>query len=120
MKTYRTPDGVTWGVEVMLPGSSNAMVVFHHPNGRSGRLDRYNWFISNAPEARSVTSRLSVDRVLEHLDDAKLDLLFRRSMPVARPPDEANLALGIGGGAVGLSSGIGRIRKKLPTDRDSA
>ena len=59
MKTWRSPDGIEWAVEVDLPGSSNAMVIFRHPSGKSARLDRYNWFISNGPEARSVTSRLS-------------------------------------------------------------
>ena len=43
------------------------MVFFHHPDGVSARLDRYNWFISNGPEARSVTSRLSRTKVLEGL-----------------------------------------------------
>jgi hypothetical protein len=118
MKTFRAPDGTTWGVEVGLPGSSNAMVIFRYPDRRSARQDRYNWFISSAPEARSVTSRLSFARVLEHLDDTKLSMLFRRSMPVSRPPDEPNLALGLGGGAAGLSAGIGRIRKRIPSDRD--
>ena len=45
------------------------MVIFRHPDGESARLDRYNWFISNGPEARSVTSRLSKAKVLESLDD---------------------------------------------------
>jgi hypothetical protein len=116
MKTFTAPDGTTWGVEEGLPGSSNAMVIFRYPDDRSGRRDRYNWFISSAPEARSVTSRLSTARVMEHLDDATLAMLFRRSMPVSRPVDEPNLALGLGGGAVGLSGGIGRIRKRIPTD----
>ena len=85
MKTYKSPDGTTWKVDVMSPGSSNAMVVFRHPDGRSSRLDRYNWYISHAPESRSVTSRLSPDRVLEHLNASEIAALFRRSMPVSRP-----------------------------------
>jgi hypothetical protein len=85
MKVYTSPDGVRWGVEVQSPGSSNAMVVFHHPDGSTGRKDRYNWYISRGPEARSVTSRLSPAKVLEALDDATLGQLFRRSMRVARP-----------------------------------
>ena len=52
------PDGVTWKVMVQSPGSSNAMILFRHPDGRSSRLDRYNWIISRGPESRSVTSRL--------------------------------------------------------------
>ena len=85
MRNFRSPDGVVWGVDVDLPGSSNAMVLFRHPNGQSSRLDRYNWFISNGPEARSVTSRLAPKQVLDSLSDADLARLFRRSMSVSRP-----------------------------------
>jgi hypothetical protein len=85
MRSYRSPDGVVWNVKVDLPGSSNAMVIFRHPNGQSTRLDRYNWFISNGPESRSVTSRLSPKTVMESLTDADLERLFRRSMAISRP-----------------------------------
>jgi len=61
------------------------MVIFRHPNGRSTRLDRYNWFISGGPEARSVTARLSPKKVLESLSDFDLGRLFRRSMAISRP-----------------------------------
>lgn len=84
-KSYRSPDGVLWAVEVQTPGSSNAMVVFHHPDSGSSRQDRYNWYISRGPEARSVTSRLSPDKVMSALDDTTLAQLFRRSMRVSRP-----------------------------------
>ena len=90
MKTYNSPDGTTWSVDVKSPGSSNAMVVFRHPDGQSSRLDRYNWYISNGPESRSVTSRLSPEKVLERLNASEIAALFRRSMPVSRPdPFEA-------------------------------
>ena len=85
MKTYTSADGTTWKVDVRVPGSSNAMVLFRHPDGRSSRLDRYNWYISHGPEARSVTSRLSPGKVLEHLNATEIATLFRRSMPVSRP-----------------------------------
>ena len=85
MKTYRSPDGTLWTVEVDLPGSSNAMVIFRHPDPASSRQDRYNWFLSHGPEARSVTSRLSRDRVMQMLDEAELARLYRRSMKVSRP-----------------------------------
>jgi hypothetical protein len=85
MKKFTSPDGVLWGVQVQNPGSSNAMVLFRHPDGASSRKDRYNWYISRGPEARSVTSRLSPSRVLDSLDDATLAQLFRRSMRVSRP-----------------------------------
>jgi hypothetical protein len=85
MKTWRSPDGIQWAVEVDLPGSSNAMVIFRHPSGKSARLDRYNWFISSGPEARSVTSRLSKGKVLESLTEEDLTSLYRRSMKISRP-----------------------------------
>jgi len=89
MIEYVAPDGTRWGLEVTLPGSSNAMVVFRHPDGASRRLDRYNWFISTGPEARSVTSRLDPKRVLDKLDRGQVARLFRRSMPISRPPSGA-------------------------------
>jgi hypothetical protein len=85
MKTYTAPDGTTWGVVVQSPGSSNAMILFRHPDGRSSRLDRYNWVISQGPEARSVTSRLSPEKVFEQLNAGEIEQLFRRSMAVSRP-----------------------------------
>lgn len=85
MKSWRSPDGIDWVVDVDLPGSSNAMVFFRHPAGSSSRLDRYNWYISNGPEARSVTSHLSKAKVLESLSDADIATLYRRSMSISRP-----------------------------------
>jgi hypothetical protein len=85
MKSWRSPDGIDWLVDVDLAGSSNAMVIFRHPNGGSARLDRYNWYLSNGPEARSVTSHLSKSKVLESLDDLALARLYRRSMRISRP-----------------------------------
>jgi hypothetical protein len=85
MRNFISPDGVVWRVDIDLPGSSNAMILFRHPNGRTSRLDRYNWFISHGPEARSVTSRLSSAKVMESLSDEDIARLFRRSMAVSRP-----------------------------------
>jgi hypothetical protein len=85
MKTFRSPDGVLWVVDVDLPGSSNAMVIFRHPNGVSNRLDRYAWYLSHGPEARSVTSRLSRDKVLDALTGDEIARLYRRSMRISRP-----------------------------------
>jgi hypothetical protein len=85
MRSFRSPDGIVWKVDVDLPGSSNAMILFRHPNGQSSRLDRYNWFLSNGPEARSVTARLSPKSVLDSLSDADIARYFRRSMSVSRP-----------------------------------
>ncbi|MES2178907.1 MAG: hypothetical protein V4550_13680 [Gemmatimonadota bacterium] len=85
MKTYTAPDGIIWGVKIQSPGSSNAMILFRHPDGRTSRLDRYNWVITNGPESKSVTSRLDPDMVLEQLNDATIARLFGRSMAVSRP-----------------------------------
>ncbi|HVX41376.1 MAG TPA: hypothetical protein VHB25_17560 [Gemmatimonadaceae bacterium] len=85
MKSWRSPDGIEWAIDVDLPGSSNAMVIFRHPSGQSARLDRYNWYISNGPEARSVTSRLQKSKVLEALTEDELARLYRRSMRISRP-----------------------------------
>ncbi len=84
-RTFQSDDGIVWLVDVDLPGSSNAIVFFRHPNGQSARLDRYNWYLSHGPEARSVTSHLSRQKVLDSLDDAELARLYRRSMPISRP-----------------------------------
>lgn len=84
MKTYTSPDGTTWGVTIRAPGSSKAMIVFRNPDVTTTRKDRYNWVISNGPEARSVTSRLDPERVLDSLHSAEIARLFARSMPVSR------------------------------------
>ncbi len=84
-KNYTSPDGTTWSVAVQNPGASNAIIFFRHPDGESSRLDRYNWIISQGPEARSVTSRLSPEKMLDHLNAQEIAALFKRSMPVSRP-----------------------------------
>jgi hypothetical protein len=84
MKTYTAPDGTTWGVTIQAPSSSKAMIVFRHPDPTTTRKDRYNWVISHGPEARSVTSRLDPQRVLDSLHAADITRLFARSMPVSR------------------------------------
>ena len=109
MKRFRAPDGTEWGVDVALPGSSNIMIRFRHPDGDSSSRDRYNWYISKGPEARSVTSRLSPERIFEQLDDAAISMLFSRSMPVSRRTTGPGAALGVGGGAIGRSRGIGKV-----------
>lgn len=84
MRSYTSPDGTRWNIEVLLPGSSNAMIFFRHPGGDASSRDRYNWVISQGPEARSVTGRLAPKKVLEALTDNDIASLFRRSMPVTR------------------------------------
>jgi len=85
IKPFRSPDGTNWGVEIQVPGASNAMVVFHHPAGKTSRLDRYAWEIWTGPESRNVTSRVSRQKVMDSLTDEKLQLLFRKSMPISNP-----------------------------------
>jgi hypothetical protein len=85
IRPFRGPDNTNWGVEVQVPGASNAMIVFHHPGGRTARLDRYAWDIWTGPEARSVTSRVPAEKVMQSLTDEKLLLLLRRSMLVSNP-----------------------------------
>lgn len=84
-KSFRDSTGQEWTVSVTLPGSSNAMILFRHPNAESSHHDRYNWFISQGPEARSVTSRLDPEKVASQLTDEQVKRLFARSMPVSRP-----------------------------------
>lgn len=83
IREFTGPDGTKWGAEVKVPGSSNAMVVFHHPGGKTARLDRYAWHQWRGPEARSVTGSLNVEAVMKVLTPAVLSLLFRRSMPIS-------------------------------------
>ena len=93
IREFKGPDGTNWGVEVKLPGSSNAMIVFHHPGGKTARLDRYAWHQWRGPEARSVTGSLKKDAVMKVLTPPALQLLFRRSMPIspgATPLTEPN------------------------------
>jgi hypothetical protein len=85
MKSFTAPDGTIWGVNIQSPSSSNSMIIFRHPDGRTSRLDRYNWVINQGPEARSVTARLVPEKVLEQLDDFAIGRLFGRSMAVSRP-----------------------------------
>ncbi|MDQ2930715.1 MAG: hypothetical protein M3Y05_07885 [Gemmatimonadota bacterium] len=82
-RSFTSPDGVDWIVQVMLPGATNAMIVFEHPDGGSSRRDRYNWVNIAGAAARNVTSRADAAAVLRELTDAQIALLFRRSMPIS-------------------------------------
>jgi hypothetical protein len=91
MRVFQSPDGIRWGVEVQNPGASNAMVVFHHPNGRTARLDRYAWVQVGGPQAQNVTGRVDPDAVLASLSDRDLARLFRRSMRIAAAANPLNV-----------------------------
>lgn len=82
-RSYTSPDGTEWTVEIMLPGATNAMIVFEHPDGATSRRDRYNWVNIAGPGARNVTSRAESAEVMQELTDAQIALLFRRSMPIS-------------------------------------
>jgi hypothetical protein len=83
VRSYQSTDGLRWGVEVMLPGASHAMVVFRHPNGRTSRLDRYAWRNIDGPEAKNVTARVDATEVLRQLTEDDIARHFRRSMRIA-------------------------------------
>jgi len=82
-RRYTGPDGTNWIVQVMLPGATNAMIVFEHPDGGTSRRDRYNWVNIAGPGARNVASRADASAVLRELTDTQIALLFRRSMPIS-------------------------------------
>jgi hypothetical protein len=90
IKPFRGPDGTNWGVEVQVPGASNAMIVFHHPGGKTARLDRYAWEIWNGPESRSVTSRVSVDKIMQQLTEERMATLFKQSMAISNEASRIN------------------------------
>jgi hypothetical protein len=82
-RIFRASDDTAWRVEVKVPGSSNAMIVFRLVGAPNARRDRYAWFQADTPEARNVTSRLDPREVLRSLTDEQLALLFRRSMLIS-------------------------------------
>jgi hypothetical protein len=84
-RSFVSDDGVIWVVQVMLPGATNAMIVFEHPDGGSSRRDRYNWVNIAGPGARNVTSRADAAAVLRELTEVQIALLYRRSMPITTP-----------------------------------
>lgn len=82
-RSYTSPDGTSWTVEIVLPGATNAMIMFEHPDGATSRHDRYNWVNIAGPGARNVTSRAEAAAVMRELTDEQIALLFRRSMPIS-------------------------------------
>ncbi len=90
LREYVAGDGTQWGVDVTLPGASNVMLVFLHPDGRSARRDRYAWYNVNSPEARNVTARQDPDAVLHGLSDEQIARLFRRSMLISAADSPLN------------------------------
>ena len=93
MRVFQSSDGIRWGVEVQSPGASNAMLVYHHPNGRTARLDRYAWVQLSSPSSQDVTSRVDPATVLGSLSDRDLARLFRRSMRISAASHPVNVPL---------------------------
>jgi hypothetical protein len=82
MREYRAADGTTWGVDAQLPGASNVLVLFHHPDGRTARKDRYAWLNWQGSEASNVQTRVDEKAARAALDARTVEALFVRSMLV--------------------------------------
>lgn len=79
---YRSPDGTSWEVEIEMPTHSGALVIFKHPDNRTGRRDRYATMNSHAPQANDPRARLEPASVLASLNERDLARLFRRSAQI--------------------------------------
>jgi hypothetical protein len=79
-------NGLSWRIDVRNPGSSNAIVVFQHPDPQRTRESRYAHYLWRGPESQNVSGRIDPAAVLSALDDTTLTKLFRRSMPIAGRP----------------------------------
>ena len=79
-RSFRSDDGAAWRVDVILPGSSSALVRFR--SLLTPLDDRYAYLQSNGPESKIVTARLDAARTLESLSEADLARIYRRSLPV--------------------------------------
>ena len=83
MREFRSPDGTPWGIEIRSPASTNAMVVFHHPDTSTSARNRYAWYLARSAEGASTGTRLDAKTVMQEITDRDLALLFRRSMPIS-------------------------------------
>ena len=92
MKDFRSPDGITWRVDVTNPGASNAIVLFRYPDHKA-RKDRYAWYLARGPEARNVTGRLDPTAVLQALSERDLQRLYRTSFGVSEDRPGYNRSL---------------------------
>ncbi len=82
MRLFRASDQTEWGIQVELTGASNALIVFHHPDGRTSRKDRYAWINWRGAEASDVRGTVDPIAVQAMLTDQFVASLFRRSMPI--------------------------------------
>ncbi len=82
MRPFKGPDGTMWGVQVQMPSHSGAMVLFHHPNGETARLNRYAWINAPTETAHDPRTSLKAAALDSQLSERDIARLFRRSMPV--------------------------------------
>ena len=80
---YRSPDDTLWGVEVVLPSHSGAMVIFHHPTGETARLNRYAWVNVRAAQAQDPREHLDQAAISASLGEREVARIFRRSSPIS-------------------------------------
>lgn len=85
-RSFTDSAGTMWRVQVGNVGSSNAQIVFQHPDPRRTRDNRYAHYISSGVETQNVSARLDPKAVLSTLDEPALARLFRRSMQIAGRP----------------------------------
>lgn len=83
-RTYQSPDGATWTVDVKLPSHSSALLTFQHAGGQSVAPDRYAWINAAQATVSDPRERLSAAAILDSLGDHDLERLFARSMAVKR------------------------------------
>ena len=78
VRDWTAPDGTTYTVEVTLPGTSSALVLFHRNNQHE---DRYATWQANDRSVRSASARLDPASALRELTDDALTALWVRSAP---------------------------------------
>lgn len=91
LRVFKAVDGVSWGVEVTRPSANGAHVLFRFPSSVTGRRDRYAWCTVESSASRNVTARLDEQSILDSLDDDKLAMLFRRSVPISAEASPLNM-----------------------------
>ena len=78
VRAWTAPDGTSFRVEVTLPGTSSALIIYHSADTHR---DRYATWQAGEASARSVTARLDATSILPLLTDEVLRALWLRSAP---------------------------------------
>ena len=76
VRDWTAPDGTRYTVEVTLPGTSSALIIFHRDNQHE---DRYATWQATDRSARAVSARLDAKEVLAQLSEKALRALHLRS-----------------------------------------